>query len=144
MITKIYGRNLTDMLSVVSHRSFRVMLSLALLAMPLCASAQDDADDEDEPARKRTIVKKQKQYDTRTVRGRVVDAATRQAISGAIVKADGIDGYSVLTEDDGTYELKVPLFTTALYVTSPDYNPIRQSLLSDEQQKDSRMACWLW
>ena len=139
MITKIYGRNLTDMLSVVSHRSFRVMLSLALLAMPLCASAQDDADDEDEPARKRTIVKKQKQYDTRTVRGRVVDAATRQAISGAIVKADGIDGYSVLTEDDGTYELKVPLFTTALYVTSPDYNPIRQSLLSDEQQKDSRM-----
>ena len=89
MITKIYGRNLTDMLSVVSHRSFRVMLSLALLAMPLCASAQDDADDEDEPARKRTIVKKQKQYDTRTVRGRVVDAATRQAISGAIVNVIG-------------------------------------------------------
>lgn len=140
MITKIYGRNLTVLLSVVSQWSFGVVLSLVLLSMPLCVSAQDDADDDgDESARKRTIVAKQKQYDTRTVRGRVVDAATRQAIAGAIVKADGINGYSTLTEDDGTYELKVPVFTTALYVTSPDYNAIRQSLLSDEQQKESRL-----
>ena len=140
MITKIYGRNLTVLLSVVSQWSFGVVLSLVLLSMPLCVSAQDDADDDgDESARKRTIVAKQKQYDTRTVRGRVVDAATRQAIAGAIVKADGINGYSTLTEDDGTYELKVPVFTTALYVTSPDYNAIRQSLLCDEQQKESRL-----
>ena len=140
MITKIYGRNLTVLLSVVSQWSFGVVLSLVLLSMPLCVSAQDDADDDgDESARKRTIVAKQKQYDTRTVRGCVVDAATRQAIAGAIVKADGINGYSTLTEDDGTYELKVPVFTTALYVTSPDYNAIRQSLLCDEQQKESRL-----
>ena len=140
MITKIYGRNLTVLLSVVSQWSFGVVLSMVLLSMPLCVSAQDDADDDgDESARKRTIVAKQKQYDTRTVRGRVVDAATRQAIAGAIVKADGINGYSTLTEDDGTYELKVPVFTTALYVTSPDYNAIRQSLLCDEQQKESRL-----
>ena len=139
MMTNIYGRNLTDMLSVVFHRSFRMVLSLTLLTMPLCASAQDDADEENETAVKRTIVKKQKQYDTRTVRGRVVDAATRQAVSGAIVTADGLNGYSTLTEDDGSYELKIPVFTTALYVTSPDYNPIRQSLLRDEQQKESRL-----
>ena len=139
MTTKIYGRNLTDMLSVVFHRSLRMVLGMSLLAMPLCVSAQDDADNEDEQAPKRTIVEKKKQYDTRTVRGRVVDAATQQAIAGAIVKADGLNGYSTLTEDDGTYELKVPVFTTSLYITSPDYNPVRQSLLSDGQQKESRL-----
>ena len=139
MITNINGRNLTDVLSVVFHKSFKMVLSMTLFAMPLCASAQDDADGEDETAPKRTIVEKQKQYDTRTVRGRVIDAATRQVVAGAIVKADGLKGYSTLTEDDGTYELKVPVFATALYITSPDYNPVRQSLLNDEQQKESRL-----
>ena len=77
MITKIYGRNLTDMLSVAFHQSFKMVLSLVFLAMPFCVSAQDDTDDEEEPARKRTIVEKQNQYDTRTVRGLILDAATR-------------------------------------------------------------------
>ena len=139
MITNTNGRNLTDVLSVVFHKSFKMVLSMTLFAMPLCASAQDDADGEEESAPKRTIVEKQKQYDTRTVRGRVIDAATRQVVAGAIVKADGLKGYSTLTEDDGTYELKVPVFATALYITSPDYNPVRQSLLNDEQQKESRL-----
>ena len=138
-MTKIYGRNLTDGLSVGFQRSFKTVLGLALLAMPLCASAQDDADGEAEPVKNRTIVEKQKQYDTRTIRGRVMDAATQQAVAGAIVRADGLQGYSTLTEDDGTYELKVPVFVTALYVTSPDHNPVRQSLLSGEQQKESHL-----
>ena len=139
MITKIYGRKMTDSLSVLSQRLFRGVLSLSLLAIPLYASAQDDDNNEDDSARKRTIVKKQKQYETRAVHGRVVDAATHKPVAGAIVQADGLNGYSVLTEDDGTYKLNIPVFTTALYVTSPDYNPVRQSLLKGEQQKESRM-----
>ena len=60
MITKIYGRNLTVLLSVVSQWSFGVVLSLVLLSMPLCVSAQDDADDDgDESARKRTKVNRE-------------------------------------------------------------------------------------
>ena len=61
MITKIYGRKMTDSLSVLSQRLFRGVLSLSLLAIPLYASAQDDDNNEDDSARKRTIVKKQKQ-----------------------------------------------------------------------------------
>ena len=139
MKTKIYGRKLTDMQSVAFHKSFRMVLGLTLLVTPLCVSAQDDADEEDAPARKRTIVEKQKQYETRTVRGLVVDAATKTPVAGAIVTADGLKGYSALTEDDGTYELKVPVFATAIYVTSPDFNAVRQSLLSGEQQKETRL-----
>ena len=74
-----------------------------LLVFPLTAVAQDDMDDEEEV---QTVVRKkaqkQKQYETRTVKGLVVDATTQKPVSGAIVRAAEIDGYSVLTEDNGS------------------------------------------
>ena len=109
-----------------------------LMAFPLGVWAQDDVTDDEEEegvAAVRTFTVKQKQYQTRTVRGQVLDAATRKPVAGAIVRADEIDGYSVLTEDDGTYELKAPVFATALYVTATDYNAVRQGLAPDTQQK---------
>jgi len=113
-----------------------ILFGLSLLmAFPVCVSAQDDTEEEVEPV-VRVVKKKQKQYETRTISGRVLSATTHQPISGAIVTADNIDGYSVLTEDNGTYELKVPVFTTAVFVTSPDYNPVRMGLQADKVQQD--------
>ena len=67
-----------------------------LMAFPVCVSAQDDDTEEDEVETiVRVLKKKQKQYDTRAVSGRVLSATTGQPIPGAIVKADGIDGFSV-------------------------------------------------
>ena len=107
-----------------------------LMAFPLSVVAQDDdSDDEQEVASVRAFTPKQKQYETRVVRGLVLDAATKKPISGAIVRAAEIDGYSALTEDDGCYELKVPVFTGALLVSTPDYNPVRIGLVAFEQQK---------
>ncbi|MBQ8712428.1 MAG: SusC/RagA family TonB-linked outer membrane protein [Prevotella sp.] len=104
------------------------------MAFPVCVSAQEDTDDEDEVV-VRTIKKKQKQYDTRTIRGCVKDAMG-QPVAGAIISADNVEGYSVLTEDDGQYELKVPVFTTSVYVTSTDYNPVRMGLRKTELQRE--------
>ena len=109
-----------------------------LLSFPLTVVAQDDIDDDEEEGTETAVkafIPKQHQYETRTVKGIVLDAATNEPISGAIVRAAEIDGYSVLTEDDGKYELKVPVFATALYVASPDYNPVRIGLLKGEEQK---------
>ena len=110
-----------------------------LLAFPVAGYAQDDNDDEEEGTQTavRTFTPKQKQYETRTVKGRVLDAATKQPLAGAIVKASEVDGYSVLTDDDGTYELKVPLFSTGLYISSPDYNPMRMGLQKTDEQKEA-------
>ena len=109
-----------------------------LMAFPLSLSAQDEDfdDEEQEEAVVRKAAPKQKQYDTRTVKGRVLDAATGKPIPGAIVQASDFKGYSVLTEDDGTYELKVPQLATSLYVTSPDFNAVRMGLQPDERQFD--------
>ena len=85
------------------------------MAFPVCVSAQDDDVEEEEIITSRVVKKTQKKYDTRVVRGQVKSAVTGQPVSGALVFADGVEGYSVLTEDDGTYQLNVPLFTTAIY-----------------------------
>ena len=107
-----------------------------LLAFPLSVAAQDDLDDEEEGTETsvRKFAVKQRQYETRSIKGLVIDAATRQPVAGAIVRAAEIDGYSVLTDDDGTYELKVPVFATALYIASPDYNGVRIGLQKSERQ----------
>lgn len=106
-----------------------------MMAFPFCAFAQDDETEEQEQAT-RVLTPKKKVYATRVVKGRVVDAASKMPVAGAIVKAGGITGYSVLTEDNGTFELKVPVFATSLYVSSPDHNAVSAGLTDSEQQQD--------
>lgn len=106
-----------------------------MMAFPFCAFAQDDETEEQEQAT-RVLTPKKKVYATRVVKGRVVDAASKMPVAGAIVKAGGITGYSVLTEDNGTFELKVPVFATSLYVSSPDHNAVSAGLTDSEEQQD--------
>ncbi len=117
-------------------------LTMLLSSIPLGMMAQDDETDDEEEGTEtsvRTFAPKQKQYETRTVRGSVIDAATGQPVAGAIVKAAEIDGYSVLTEDDGTYTLKVPVFATSLHISTPDHNAVRIGLLKGEEQKTAML-----
>ena len=72
-------------------------ITLLGLGMTLCftlpAVAQDDfEDDAEEAVVAKKVVKKQKKYETRAVSGQVLDAATSSPVSGAIVKAFGIEG----------------------------------------------------
>ena len=56
------------------------LLMMSLVLLPLSIAAQDDDtddDDEVEMAAAKTFKPKQVQYATRTVRGRIVDAATQ-------------------------------------------------------------------
>jgi len=111
-----------------------------LIAFPISLSAQDDnTDEETAEAKGRTLVKKQKQYATKDISGRILNATTGQPLAGVIVKADGIDGYSSLTEDDGTYELKVPVFSTSLYISTPDFNPARIAIINEKAQRDVKL-----
>ena len=86
----------------------------------LTAAAQDDGADEQQP---KAVVKKahRPNYPTQEVRGTVIDAATRQPLSGVLIKALGYDTYTAMTEDDGTFVLKLPTFATAVFVRTPQY-----------------------
>ena len=117
-----------------------IVIALIAFAVPCTGFAQDDDFDEEvqQVTAKKPVVEK-KNYETRTVSGKVVDAVTGNPISGAVVKAEGIGGYSVLTDDNGQYSVKVPLFTSSLFVSSPDYNSVKIGLMAGEQQKDAKL-----
>ena len=108
-----------------------------LMAFPLSVVAQDDDIEEEDLIETiaRKLTPKQKQYPTRVISGRVVNATTGLPIAGTIVSADDVEGYSTLTEEDGTFKLKVPTFTTSVYVNMPDFNPVRLGLQATEEQQ---------
>lgn len=109
-----------------------------LAVAPYSLYAQDAAGD-DSQAEQRKPASARKVYETRVVSGGVVDAATNRPLAGALVSATGIDGYSVLTGDDGSYELKVPVFTTSVFVSTPDYNGVEIGLGRDTEQRTAAL-----
>lgn len=111
----------------------------SLMAFSLNASAQEVNAEEvaAETAAPSTAAKKQ--VATRVVKGRVLDAATGAPVSGAIVRAGEVDGFSALTNDDGTYEVKVPEFASSLFISGPEYNPVVIGLQKGGEQYDARL-----
>ena len=118
-----------------------------LCCIPVASFAQSDdpdgeakevsalADAGEDPVSARSP-KARRQYPTREVRGRVLEATTRTPLSGALVRVSEVEGYSVLTESDGSYTLLVPLFATSLEVSSPDLNMAKIGLAKGGQQAD--------
>jgi TonB-linked SusC/RagA family outer membrane protein len=100
--------------------------------------AQEDDSETVAAQRKEKVVPK-KQYPTRTVKGRVINATTRQPMAGALVGAAEMEGYSTLTASDGSYELRVPLFVSSIEVSAPDFNHTKVGLNGHEQQADARL-----
>ena len=114
-----------------------IITSLSLLTLgfaPLSAQKTESVEGASQQARK---VSATKQYPVREVKGRVVDATTRQPLGGVLVSVAELEGYSTLTESDGTYTLRVPLIASSLSYSSPGYNLLRVGLLKGETQREA-------
>ncbi len=97
-------------------------LCLIALGMAMPAMAQDDWTDEDvAKAPKRPKVEQEK-YQLKVVKGVVLDEVTKKPLGGVQVKALGNSRYTAMSDDDGTFSIKVPTFTTSLYVYSQEFS----------------------
>ncbi len=112
-------------------------LSLLLL-VPSVTFAQEDATPEDaDTVAVRHIRKTAKnQEPVREISGRVVSPEGHAPLSGVLVQSIVGDGYSTLTDEEGGFTMKVPLYCSAIKVTLPGYNTVRVGLNKSGQLRD--------
>lgn len=72
------------------------------------------------------------QYKMKEVKGRVFDGATHKPLVGVKIQALNNRFYSAMTDDDGTYTIRVPEFVNVLYVSLQDYNPAQLAIKGTE------------
>ena len=110
------------------HRTLGISLCFTALSC-LCvtnAYAQDEYEEEEVAVvKKPTKQKKEKTYEMKEVTGTVIDDATGEPMGGVRIQALGLERYSTLTEEDGTYKLSIPVFSDAVYVYAEGYNPLQ-------------------
>ncbi len=111
-----------DLWQAVSRRLLLCTLVFGFCVVPAMAQTEDEEEDEDvedikQPVR-RSVADK---YPTITLKGVVTDQATGQPLVGIQLQALGYIRYTAMTEDDGTFSIKVPEFATSLYVHAPGY-----------------------
>lgn len=116
-------------------KRYRFYCLALLMAGTLGGYAQEEAAaDTVTAARPASPIKKN--VKTRPVSGRVFAVTSGTPLGGALVSVSGYDGYSTLTEEDGTYKLDVPEYATALTVTAPDYNSVRVGINQSGKLRD--------
>ena len=78
------------------------------MAGSLGVYAQDEVAAEDSTVAKERASRPVKaNVKTRTVSGRVMSAATKSPVAGALVSVSGYSGYSALTDEDGTFKFEI-------------------------------------
>ncbi len=102
------------------HILYFSILSMLCLGMPAYAQDEDVDDDEIVVAPKKKVVKIPT-YPTVEVKGQCIDAATKKPLAGVMIQALNDKNYTAMTEEDGTFAIKVPTFATALYVHAPEF-----------------------
>ena len=104
-------------------QGLRLSLCAVVMTASTVAFAQDEIDDEEES----TAIKAPKRANvvdtnpTVNVQGIVVDDATKLPLAGVRVQALGDKRYVAMTDDEGKFTIKVPTFTTSLFVQTPQY-----------------------
>lgn len=102
-------------------------LSLLMLS-PLSMYAQAEEEEVQEEPTVIHIRKAKKVEPTRTITGKVLAQAGHAPLAGVLVKSIAGEGYSCLTDEDGTFSMQVPLYSSAVSVTIPGYNAVRVGL----------------
>ena len=106
-----------NLLNNIQHKGLQFSLCALMMATAATAFAQDEAP-EQAPKRK---VAQTKQYPTVTIHGKVTDLATDEPLAGVQIRMLGNTRYTAITDEKGSFDIRLPKFATALYIYSPDY-----------------------
>ena len=101
-----------------------ILYTILLMTLPVGLMAQE----EEEEQIVTRVIKPRVTVPTHPVKGRVIDAATRQPVSGISIQAYNNSQFTAMTDEDGTFTIQVPDFVTSLAISAPDYQLIQHAL----------------
>lgn len=107
--------------------NFRILAMMGLMATAAEINAQETTDNV-ETKTKTTVAKKQPNYPMKEVSGTVFDAATGKPLNGVQIQALGNANYAAMTDGKGNFTIKVPTFTTSLYLFTSQYASLQVSI----------------
>ena len=119
----------------IQRQSLRLLLCATVLTVSTTAFAQDEFDDEESsttikaPKRKQVVDKNP----TINVKGIVLDVATNSPLTGARLQALNDNRYAAMTDEKGEFTIKVPTFTTSLYVQAPQYMSQQVAIIAGDE-----------
>ena len=117
-----------------SQRLLFCVLASCFCALPAAAQSEDDEEEEEvETAIKQPVRKVVKEnYPLVTLRGVVTDQATGKPLAGIQLQALSHARYTAMTEEDGTFAIRVPDFATSLYFHAPEYAPLQVAVIAGD------------
>lgn len=112
---------------------------LALSANNLPCYAQYD-DDGEKKVVKKPAVEKPSNVATKEVKGHVVELINNQPVAGIQIQALGDRRYTAMTDENGEFSIKVPVYATSLYVFGPQYLSQQVAIGNDKDLRVKIMA----
>ncbi len=110
-------------------KKLNIYIMSLLVASPLCSFAQTDDIEEEDNATQATVIRTVKKDEAkRVIKGCVVAEKDKQPLAGVLVQSIAGEGYSTLTDEDGSFEMDVPTYSSAVTLTIPGFNTIRVGL----------------
>lgn len=100
--------------------NFKILAIMGLMTVAAQVNAQE-ASNGAAGKQKATAAAKVPAYPMMEITGTIYDAATKKPLSGVQVQALGNANYAAMTKDDGRFTIKVPTFTTSLYLFTSQY-----------------------
>lgn len=127
----------------ILHKSLLCGLCAAMGFTSLSATAQEEEADQPTVTYNRRAAdkaKEDKKYEMQEVSGCITDNATGMPMGGVRVQSLGNERYSCLTDEDGTYTLRCPVFVKSLYIYAPDYTPLQMAIKGTANQNASLIS----
>jgi TonB-linked SusC/RagA family outer membrane protein len=99
-------------------------ICLCLLTGTISAYAQNEEVtevQENVPVEKQIVKKKMPSYKMMEIKGAVIDATTKKPLGGIQIKTLNNNLYTTMSDEDGSFTIKVPEFATSLYIYAPEF-----------------------
>ena len=109
-----------------SQRLLFCVLAFCIGSLHVVAQSEDSVEEEEETTIKQPVRKAVKEnYPLVTLHGVITDQATGKPLSGIQLQALGYIRYTSMSDENGLFSIRVPEFTTSLYVYAQEYAPMQ-------------------